>query len=64
MTAKKSTRGGARPNSGPKPPEGDIDVRKVTVMLDEETITKLRKAGAGNLSAGIRLAGRKLRVKA
>lgn len=48
--------GGARPGAGR--PAGIESARRVNVMLDAATIERARAIGAGNLSAGIRLAVR------
>ena len=59
---KPSKRGGARPGSGPKPLY-DAPMTRRNVMLDDETVDKARRIGAGNLSDGIRIAVRKVREK-
>lgn len=38
-------------------------MRRVNVMLDEETIQKASSIGGGNLSAGIRLAVAKIKIR-
>lgn len=49
----KKQRGGKREGAG-RPAE--VPCRKMCVYLDEQTIDRLRRLGAGNLSAGIRAA--------
>jgi len=51
----KPKRGGKREGAG-RPAE--VPCRKMCVYLDEQTIERLRRLGAGNLSAGIRAAAR------
>jgi len=51
-------RGGARPGAGRPPLVGDTPMQRYAVVLDEQTAERLREAGNGNLSAGIRLLAR------
>ena len=39
-------------------PQDGVEVRRVQVMLDEQTIDQARQIGGGNLSHGLRLAVR------
>lgn len=59
--AKKSKRGGWRENAGRNPIYG-VPMRKVTIMLDPETIEKAKKLGDGELSAGLRKAVKEFQV--
>jgi len=45
---------------GGRPRFGDEPMKKMTVMLDQETIAAARELGCGNLSAGLRQAVQRL----
>lgn len=47
-------RGGPRKGAGRKAADGAMFLSRHAVMLDHETLAKLRALGLGNLSAGIR----------
>lgn len=51
----KTTHGGARPGTGPKPLHG-TPMRRYNMLLDEATVEGAKIIGDGNLSLGIRLA--------
>ena len=53
-------RGGRRDGAGAKPLHSE-PMRRVNVMLDEETIAKAELIGSGNLSAGLRNAVKRVR---
>ena len=53
-------RGGKRDGAGAKPLHTE-PMRRVNVMLDEETIAKAELIGDGNLSAGLRRAVKRIR---
>jgi len=55
--AKKKRHGGPREGAGRKPLAGK-PMKRHQVMLDAETASKLKSAGNGNLSAGIRIAAK------
>jgi hypothetical protein len=61
MKPQKSTRGGRREGAGRKSLDGAVNMRRVNVMLDEPTIARAIRIGAGNLSLGIRKAVHKSR---
>lgn len=48
---------------GRPPADGAQDLARHLVMLDPKTVTRLRALGDGNLSAGIRKAAARLRIK-
>jgi hypothetical protein len=56
-------RGGKRDGAGAKPLHTK-PMRRVNVMLDEETIAKAELIGDGNLSAGLRSAVKRIRKPA
>lgn len=56
-------RGGKRDGAGAKPLHTE-PMRRVNVMLDEETIAKAELIGDGNLSAGLRRAVKQIRKPA
>lgn len=58
---KRSSRGGAREGAGRKADAATGDIERRTVTLDAVTVTTLSDLGAGNLSAGIRIAAQRLR---
>lgn len=61
MTTSKSSRSkGSKPG---RPPINDEPMRRVNVMLDDETVEKASGIGEGNLSAGLRIAVKKYRKK-
>lgn len=55
------TRGGPRPNSGPKPKDGKRGSR-YQVILDDTSVERLRAIGNGQLSAGIRKAAELVKI--
>ena len=54
ITQQKKSRGGKRPGAGRKPT--GINTFRYQAMLTPELAEKARRIGAGNLSAGLRLA--------
>jgi hypothetical protein len=57
-----TNRGGPREGAGRKP-LGEEPMMRHQVMLDAKTVDKLKALGGGNLSEGIRLAAKRIRVK-
>ena len=57
----KPKRGGARLGAG-APPLHSRAMVKYTILLDEATVAKAKDLGAGNLSAGLRLAVKLCRI--
>ncbi|TXH50488.1 MAG: hypothetical protein E6Q97_20325 [Desulfurellales bacterium] len=55
-------KGGPREGAGAKPLYAEA-MKRYQVMLDAATAEKLRALGSWNLSAGIRLAAKKARMK-
>lgn len=58
---KPAGRGGAGRGQGRKAASAAGDVERRTVTLDAVTVATLSELGAGNLSAGIRIAAQRLR---
>lgn len=53
-------KGGAREGAGAPPKYGEA-MSRYQVILDDDTVAKLRALGDGNLSAGIRTAARRVK---
>lgn len=58
MEQQKAGHGGKRARAGRRTEVPEKDLRKVSVMIDEQAIEFLRVVGEGNLSRGVRLAAR------
>ena len=54
------SRGGARPGAGRKTRDG-VDVRRVTLSLDEATLEVAQRLGGGDVSLGLRELARRSR---
>lgn len=63
MKAKtKSKRGGKREGAGRKALDGAENVRPRKALLDDETVRKAKLIGGGEMSAGIRLAFKSMKI--
>ena len=54
----------APPARGRPTPDGVADLARYTVMLDPVTVERLRTLSDGNLSAGIRAAAKRMKIRA
>lgn len=62
MPNKSGKKGGPRDGAGAKPLYAEAMMR-FQVMLDAATVEKLKALGGGNLSAGIREAAKRARIR-